>query len=293
MYDSFLLGKLFQFNNEFIENWPSYGFVDLYQIGEVSYEEGFELPVHNQWCIEISIIMSGQGIFNADGCEYDVSDGDIFINPSNGKHGIRAVKGNLRYYYLGFMFNDKTNDSFKDIIDFFGDIKRHKAHDHYRISSVLVKLIDEFGNANPYSDQLIKNYIEEILILTFRAFTSFSKTTYNITDQRHKIIGGNVYSVIKYIDNNILTLTDIKSISRDLNFSYSYLSHMFKNKMGMTLQQYISHKKIERSCELIDENKSSLTEIALSLNYESLQSFSKAFKRVLGISPTEYKKGGV
>lgn len=48
-------------------------------------------------------------------------------------------------------------------------------------------------------------------------------------------------------------------------------------------------KKIEKSCELIQENKLSMTDIALMLNYESLQSFSKAFKSVMSISPTQYK----
>lgn len=80
-----------------------------------------------------------------------------------------------------------------------------------------------------------------------------------------------------------------RTIAEELNFSYSYLSHMFRKKTGITLQRHIMIKKIEKSCELIQENRLSMTDIALMLNYKSLQSFSKAFKSVISISPTHYK----
>ena len=65
---------------------------------------------------------------------------------------------------------------------------------------------------------------------------------------------------------------------------------MFKDKMGITLQTYVSMKKIEASLDLLKYKKSSIAQIAMSLNYESAQSFSKVFRKIMGCSPTEYQK---
>ena len=60
--------------------------------------------------------------------------------------------------------------------------------------------------------------------------------------------------------------------------------------MGTTLQAYVSMKKIEASLDLLKYKKSSITQIASSLNYESAQSFGKVFKKIMGCSPTEYQR---
>ena len=84
----------------------------------------------------------------------------------------------------------------------------------------------------------------------------------------------------------MLYLMDMASA---LGYSYNYLSHLFRRKTGMTIQNYVSQKKIERSLELLRDSDMSVTKIATVLNYDCIQSFSKAFKRAMNMSPTEYR----
>lgn len=79
-------------------------------------------------------------------------------------------------------------------------------------------------------------------------------------------------------------------MAEELGYSPSYLSHLFRAKMGITLQQYINHKKFEASVELLRDDKYSITQITSDLNYGTIQSFCKMFRKTAGCSPTEYRK---
>ena len=93
-----------------------------------------------------------------------------------------------------------------------------------------------------------------------------------------------------YIDINIFSITNLQELSKQFNYNYSYLANVFSKTTKMTLSQYLANKKLEHSKVLIRENRLSFSEIARLLNYSSLYSFSKSFKKHFGLSPTEYKK---
>jgi AraC-like DNA-binding protein len=97
-----------------------------------------------------------------------------------------------------------------------------------------------------------------------------------------------VYSVIRYVENHIFELKSIREISDQLGYSYTYVSHTFKDKTGMTLQRYINHKKVEKALELLKYGNISVTQVANRLQYETVQSFSKAFSRIMGYPPSHY-----
>ena len=81
-----------------------------------------------------------------------------------------------------------------------------------------------------------------------------------------------------------------KHISLKLDYEYSYLSSIFSNETGSTIEKFIIAQRIERVKELLDYNELSLKEISYKLGYSSVQHLSYQFKKVAGITPTNYKK---
>jgi len=79
-------------------------------------------------------------------------------------------------------------------------------------------------------------------------------------------------------------------ISEKLNYDYTYLSNIFSEVKGMTIQQFIIIHKIERVKELLLYDELNLTEISYKLHYSSVSHLSKQFKKVTGLSPTYYKQ---
>lgn len=79
-------------------------------------------------------------------------------------------------------------------------------------------------------------------------------------------------------------------ISEKLNHDYTYLSNIFSEVKGITIQQFIINHKIERVKELLLYDELNLTEISYILNYSSVAHLSYQFKKVTGLSPTFFKQ---
>lgn len=79
-------------------------------------------------------------------------------------------------------------------------------------------------------------------------------------------------------------------LAEKLGYDYKYLSNMFSEVKGITLQKYIILHKIEKVKELLLYQQLNLTEIAYKLHYSSVAHLSNQFKKVTGLSPSFYKK---
>lgn len=79
-------------------------------------------------------------------------------------------------------------------------------------------------------------------------------------------------------------------ISEKLNYDYTYLSNVFSEVKGITIQQFIIIHKIERIKELMLYDELNLTEISNKLHYSSVSHLSKQFKKITGLSPSFYKQ---
>jgi len=79
-------------------------------------------------------------------------------------------------------------------------------------------------------------------------------------------------------------------ISYELNLDYKYLSSLFSSVESITFEQYIINQKIERVKELIVYDELTLSEIAFQLHYSSVAYLSNQFKKVTGMTPTQFKK---
>jgi AraC-like DNA-binding protein len=79
-------------------------------------------------------------------------------------------------------------------------------------------------------------------------------------------------------------------IAAKLNYDYTYLSNLFSEVKGITIQQFIIVHKIERAKELLIYDELNLTEISFKLHYSSVAHLSNQFKKVTGLSPSSYKE---
>jgi len=79
-------------------------------------------------------------------------------------------------------------------------------------------------------------------------------------------------------------------ISEKLNYDYTYLSNLFSEVKGITIQQYIIIHKIERAKELLLYDELNLTEISYLLHYSSVAHLSNQFKKITGLTPSHFKQ---
>ncbi|HBZ68003.1 MAG TPA: AraC family transcriptional regulator [Bacteroidales bacterium] len=98
-----------------------------------------------------------------------------------------------------------------------------------------------------------------------------------------------IIEMVHYSDNPPKTnFSDY--LSSTLDYDYTYLSNLFSEVTGVTIEHYIIAHKIERVKELLIYNELSLTEISYLLNYSSVAHLSYQFKKVTGLTPTYFKQ---
>jgi AraC-like DNA-binding protein len=79
-------------------------------------------------------------------------------------------------------------------------------------------------------------------------------------------------------------------ISEKLNYDYTYLSNIFSEVKGITIQHYIIMHKIEKVKELLLYDELTLSEISYKLHYSSAAHLSNQFKKITGLSPSFFKQ---
>ena len=92
-----------------------------------------------------------------------------------------------------------------------------------------------------------------------------------------------------YYSSEDLNIKWTDFISEKLRLDYKYLSSLFSSVESITFEQFIINQKIERVKELIVYDELTLSEIAFMLNYSSVAYLSNQFKKVTGMTPTQFK----
>ncbi|QEK52854.1 helix-turn-helix transcriptional regulator [Pedobacter aquae] len=112
-----------------------------------------------------------------------------------------------------------------------------------------------------------------------------------IDDKKSKLIDAIKTQIIELIHHQKealhINLSDF--LSRQLKHDYSYLSNLFSEKEGITIEKYFITQKIEKVKELLIYDELSLSEIAYQLNYSSVAHLSSQFKKVTGLTPSFFK----
>lgn len=102
----------------------------------------------------------------------------------------------------------------------------------------------------------------------------------------------NVITELIHYSDELPTQNYSDYISEKLNYDYTYLSNIFSEVKGITIQQFIILNKIERVKELLLYDELNLTEISYKLHYSSVAHLSNQFKKITGLTPSYFKKIG-
>lgn len=163
------------------------------------------------------------------------------------------VKSTANNYFLG---QNKYNIS-EDIKNIFVASKSKDNNNEFLIDLYAQKLIFD----------LIKN-----------------KATYHILN------GNNSHPIniaVKYINENISDMINIKELAKSLHMSESNFSHLFKKVIGIKPVEFIKNKKLELALEYL--RYESVTDVAFNLGYSNISYFIRLFKDKYNMTPKQYK----
>ena len=97
--------------------------------------------------------------------------------------------------------------------------------------------------------------------------------------------------MLEYIQKNYQKTIRLKDISTITHMSISRLSVLFKEKTGESFTQYLIDYRMAKACELLTSTKKQMKEISNLVGYDDYSQFVKMFRKVIGVTPQEYRKG--
>lgn len=250
---------------------------------------------HYHTRFEITVVNSGSGVYTTEKSVYPMREGDVFVFSSNEVHSITKVEAsgisitNLHFEprYINGEFSESFGDSYA-MFCFF-----HAANFSNRIPSESAGILREHHNAiaeefkkqEEHYSLAIHSHLYFILIELLR------KHGYRMLNLPQSSIL-DFLKVYDYIDKHIDEPLKLSEISALVGITPNYFSHKFKESNGISLWEYITSKRIEKSVKMILDldNRHTILEIALQCGFNNTVNFNKAFKKLKGFTPAELRK---
>ncbi len=137
--------------------------------------------------------------------------------------------------------------------------------------------------------------MEKGLTELFTQIASYIAAVYGEEEARRKISGdvesdAIIRKMAKYIEDHTEEQIRLEDIAETVNLSPSYAAIYFRKKTGTTIREYILKEKMEEARRRLVEKDASVSDIAYRLGYHDYRSFSRAFKNLTGMTPSEFQE---
>lgn len=139
-------------------------------------------------------------------------------------------------------------------------------------------------------EQLIRLYLEQLLIQLIRRYTvrTSSPNPPIVKSVKQKADSELMAQIQAYMESHICETLTIEQICKNNSIGRSQLQKLFRTKNGYGAIEYFSRMKVELAKQMIRENHYNFTQIADTLGFSSIHYFSRQFKQITGMTPSEY-----
>lgn len=230
------------------------------------------------------LCIKGEGFARVGEKNLILKEGDLVILPPNVSHTYgSSSKKPWDILFIHFK-GDYCNYYFKDFdctntISLTLDNKVKLRSLIFDLISLLEKGCIESNLA--YSSQCL-SYILSLLLLNNSSSTSYLDSSIKYIDM-----------AVDYMKQNINDTLTLDDIANNIGLSRSHTSLIFKQKTNRSPIDFFIQLKIQHSCGILKYSTLSIKEIASSLGYEDQYYFSRVFKKVIGMSPAQYRKENI
>ena len=261
-----------------------------------------KLP-HSHLALEIDLFGAGcRGTYVIGDKEYSIGPGDIFVLRSNEEHSIIHMEGEENCICTGLQFSpdfiwSPSNElcDMKHIYGLFSDSGErfnHKLEQSdgvtEKIRGLLEDIVDEFSRQGLEYGLMVKVKLLSLLILLARNYKDidmYDPATYIKKENRVHI-----ECAMNYIDTHLQEHLTLEKLADVAAMSVSYFSQLFKMLNGFSAWEYIMDKRIELVQALLLSTEDPVLDIAFNCGFNNTTNFNRAFKKMTGMSPREYRQ---
>lgn len=271
--------------------------VGLY-IDRVIRDYEFDMPYrHTHEEYEIYYLVEGERYYFIENQIYHVKKGSLVFIDRNQIHKTGQY-GDSHHERIAVEIKAEPFSSFLActgelvLADFFREnqgVLELSPQDQEYVLSLLDGIASEIHTQDPGYRMMTMTKLARLLFFAKRLWkhnTASASTTSLSTSATHQ----KVSEVASYITSHYAEASTLDTVARHFYMSKSYLSRIFKEITGYTVNEYINVNRIQQARRLLLESDKNITEISECLGYESITYFEKIFRKYTETSPLKYRR---
>ena len=226
--------------------------------------------------------------------------GNILFHKPNEFHNVLTNgKVSPSLVVIGFVCHSPAIKSFEDQLMSVQDTEKEL------LAQIIVEARNTFSGRldDPYQEelifnsepltfgsaQLISHYLEQLIIHLYRRYFSYSLPVRSSRFLAEASSGNDTYNrIVRYMEEHLGERMTIDRICRDNLVGRSQLQKLFQDTKGCGVIEFFSMMKIDTAKQMIRDNQLNFTQIADRLGYSSIHYFSRQFKQITTMTPSEY-----
>lgn len=258
---------------------------------------------HRHLPFEIVLFKSGTGLYATKSGNLDIRKDDIFIFASNEQHCITDVYDGETFRFMNLHFepryvwgssnnglsNESMNMCFSHSDSFCNRLPRNNRYTD-RVRALLLEIESELELKAPEYQLMVHNKVYEILVILVRHLGYGTGESVSSEQYRHIKLAR---KTIDYINRHLSDELALDDLAKMVDLSPNYFSHIFKKTVGVSLWDYITLKRIELAMTMLHEQTDrNMLDIAADCGFNNSANFNKMFRKVTGLTPTEFRRHG-
>lgn len=272
--------------NEFYTNIPQ-----LYYVSVVEDEDSVHprlLHAHED-LVEIIFIVHGQVKYLIEDTEYEIKKGELIVINSNVLHDETIVRNSgFKSYCLALKgVNLSANQPDKLLPEGVSPVIQTN-ESFFEIKELFEMLLSHVQEGTQSSNLIAKGVCHTIVTLIFYGLIENNQRQQ--CEQKNKKKKDIITKMKQFVDMNFTENLTLSEIAESVHSNQYYIAHLFKDELGISPGQYIIRRRIGEAQTLLLTTDKSISYIASSVGYDSVQQFNTLFKRKVGLSPSAYRK---
>lgn len=257
------------------------------------------VPMHWHSEFELDLVVSGVGEFVFNDEKYILSKGDVLILPPDMLHAVYPVENQDLFYeavvfnkmMLGTESNDRSaTECIQPIVngkDKLCVLIPREHPNHEKFEKCAEEIVECAKRNSPTEDLLLKSLLLRFFWMLENSEGLIRKVPAEIS------FGDIVRPTLEYMNDHYASNITVEFLASFVHLSQSYYMSCFKKAVGIGAIEYLMQIRMKKAMELLSTTKVSVSEVAGRVGYNNLSNFNRQFKRIVGVTPVEYRKNNI
>ncbi|MCK9860793.1 AraC family transcriptional regulator [Paenibacillus sp. ATY16] len=261
---------------------------------------GCSLPLHWHEHFELIYVESGEVLYTIGGQPFPTKPGDMLFVNSGELHSASSLNPNEPFTIYALVFNPSIlglkEPHIVDLVAPYTNgmsmiANRIEQNDPWYplLKQTTMQLAEEFERKPRGYELAVRSYCQLLFTWLSREFTVMQRSDTEMNAFRERT--NRFKELLTRLESDVAERVTVEQAASFVHMSPYHFCRMFKKVTGQTFVQYMNLNRINRAEYLLKNTAMSVTDIAAEIGCSSINSFSKLFRQLRGVSPRDLRKG--